>query len=403
MPAPRPRVPARACLRALACAACLALAGCGGDGGPGPVPKLGREGGEGEAAESLGFPAFATKNTTRVGGADEVADAAGVARAVYPVRGGSERPAAVAVVNRYHWQAGIAAAVLMSEPLRAPILLSGGSGVPAATREAIEALQPPGSSRARDAQVIRVGEAASPFGFRATPIEGRDPASLAAAVDRFQARASGRRSRRVVVVSQDAAAFAMPAAGWAAKAGDPVLFVRRNSVPAATRAALRRRRNAAVYVLGPPSVISARTVSALRRLAPVVRRISAPGPADPVESSIAFARYFDGSFGWNVNDPGHGLVVASASRPADAAAAAALSASGSFGPLLVTDQAGRLPAPLEQFLLDIKPGYRDDPSRAVYNHVWLIGDEQAIEIGAQAHIDELAEVAKIGAGRATVP
>ena len=31
-------------------------------------------------AEDLGFPAFATKNTTRVGGSDPVANAAGVAR-----------------------------------------------------------------------------------------------------------------------------------------------------------------------------------------------------------------------------------------------------------------------------------------------------------------------------------
>ena len=56
--------------------------------------------------------------------------------------------------------------------------------------------------------------------------------------------------------------------------------------------------------------------------------------ADPVANAIAFARFSDGSFGWNVVDPGHGLVFATTQRPLDAAAAAPLSASGTYGPLL---------------------------------------------------------------------
>ena len=37
-----------------------------------------------EAAADLGFPLIATKNTTRVGGGDAIADVAGVASAVWP-------------------------------------------------------------------------------------------------------------------------------------------------------------------------------------------------------------------------------------------------------------------------------------------------------------------------------
>ena len=43
----------------------------------------------------------------------------------------------------------------------------------------------------------------------------------------------------------------MPAAAWAARSGDPVLFTGRNQVPSATLAALRRHAAATVYVLGP--------------------------------------------------------------------------------------------------------------------------------------------------------
>jgi hypothetical protein len=88
-------------------------------------------------------------------------------------------------------------------------------------------------------------------------------------------------------------------------------------------------------------------------------------------------------------------VVANADRTLDAAAGAILSASGKYGPLLLVEDADALPRPLENFLLDIQPGYRFDPVRGVYNHVWLLGDESAISVAVQARIDELAEIVRI--------
>jgi hypothetical protein len=117
-----------------------------------------------------------------------------------------------------------------------------------------------------------------------------------------------------------------------------------------------------------------------------------------VQNAIEFARQSDATFGWNINDPGHGLVIANTSRPLDAAAAATLSASGKWGPLLLLESPGALPPDLRSFLLDIKPGFQDDPTRAVYNHVWLIGDTSAIGAKVQADVDELSEVAEVGPG-----
>jgi hypothetical protein len=148
-------------------------------------------------------------------------------------------------------------------------------------------------------------------------------------------------------------------------------------------------------VLGPESAISAKTFDAVERLAPNARRVSAD---EPTESSIAFARYADGSFGWNINDPGHGFVVLSSASPIDAAIAAPLSASGSWGPQLVVDDGATVPAALRGYLLDLKPGYDEDPTRAVYNHIWLIGDREALSVGFQAQLDELAEAAPIRSG-----
>jgi hypothetical protein len=87
------------------------------------------------------------------------------------------------------------------------------------------------------------------------------------------------------------------------------------------------------------------------------------------------------------------MELANSDRPLDAAAAASLASSGQWGPLLVTDTADALPPELRSFLLDIKPGYATDPTRAVYNHIWLMGDATAIGGQVQAEVDELAELA----------
>ena len=147
-------------------------------------------------------------------------------------------------------------------------------------------------------------------------------------------------------------------------------------------------------MLGPESVISKDVVQQVGRVSASVQRVGATGA---VQNALLFARYSDGSFGWNINDPGHGMELANANRPLDAAAAASLASSGKWGPLLITDTADALPPELRSFLLDIKPGYETDPTRAVYNHIWLMGDATAIGGQVQAEVDELAELAQIGA------
>jgi hypothetical protein len=376
----------------------LALAalasGCGSAPKRLDTPQIGRAGDEPNAPQQLGFPAFATKNTTRVGGADPVADAAAVARAVYPGGGTgatASRPRVVVLADERIWQAGLAAAVLMSAPLRAPLLLSDGGDLPAASKDALDALAPTGASELGGAQVVRVGDAPAPGGYRSTSVPGNDPSALAAAIDRLQSAAVGHASRAVVLASVDEPAFAMPAAGWAAKTGNPLLFVARSTIPGPTFAALQAHRRPRIYLLAPPRAVDASVETALRGIG-TVTRISAP---DPVRSAIAFARLRDGLDGWGIDDPGHGLVIANSHRTLDAAAAAPLSASGTYGPLLLIDDADTLPLPVGQFLLDIQPGYTRDPARGVYNRAWLMGDESAISLAVQSRIDSLLEIAPI--------
>ncbi|MDX6639076.1 MAG: hypothetical protein QOF12_87 [Solirubrobacteraceae bacterium] len=388
--------------RCTACALLLALAasGCGKSAGPvSGLPPTASKSGEPATATALGFPVFATKNTTRVGGADPAADAAGVAQAVYPSVTAADRPHAVALVDGRDWRTALAASVLMAPPIRAPVLLGDGTDLPAATASALQALAPSGSDPAGGAQVVRIGNVARPSGLKTTDLVGADPFALARAIDAFQAAARGSTAASVVVASADDPGFAMPAAAWAAKSGDPILFTHRDSLPEPTRVALAAHRQPHIYVLGPSTVISASVTKALRRLGTVIR-IEA---RTPQSNAVAFARYIDSSFGWGVVDPGHGLVFASPRRPTDAAAAAALSASGTYGPLLLVGDHGDLPHSVANYLLDIQPGYSRDPTRGVYNHGWIVGDDGAVSIAAQAQIDSDLEIAPTGNSVASQP
>lgn len=375
------------------------LGGGSGDGeaprAPAPVveaPGAGEETSE-QTASELGFPAFATANTTRVGGADPAATAAAVALAAYPAARAGQRPDAVTLVGGADWRGAIAAAVLMAPPVGAPPLLSDADELPEASAEALASLDPRGSRETGGAQVFALGAATAPPGdLRLNRVRAGGSAG-AAAIMALREKLVGEPPAHIVVAPAAEPAFAMPAAAWAARSGDPVLFSGRDDLDKPTARALRANPGVPVYVLGPSSAISSNAVRQIGRIVKQVRRVSGE---DPVANAIELARYADGDFGWNVNDPGHGFVIARAGEPLEAAAASPLSASGTWGPLLLSDDAATLPAALRGYLLDVKPGYTTDPTRAFYNHVWVIGDQEAIDVNQQAEIDELAALAKIG-------
>ena len=373
------------------------LAGCSTGDDESRPPQLGVEAEDEEAAEKLGFPSTATRNTVRVGGSDAASDAAGVAGALYPATGDSDRPTAVVLVDQDDWATGIAASVLAGRPIGAPILLTDGDQLPAVTEDVLKRLDPKGSDLSRDAQVIRVGpDTARPDDFKTALIEGDSPFERAAAIDRFFSAARARPSNDVVLYSAERAEFAMPVASWAARSGDAALPVRRDTIPAPIVRALREHERPNVFVVGPERVISKKVMDQLRkeRLARDVNRIEGP---NPVENAIAFTRYEKGDFGWGVVVPGYNFSVASTTRPSDAAGAAALATRGVFAPLLLTDDPERLPTQLEEYFLSVQPGYEDDPGQAVYNRAWILGDDQAISVDQQAQIDQLTELIPVQA------
>ena len=350
----------------------------------------------------LGFPLVATKNTTRVAGNNAVENAAAVALAVFPSGVAGTHPGAVTLAPYDDWQAALAASSLMAAPFRAPVLLSGPGSLPRATQAALSALAPTGDRAEGGTQVFAVGDVPS-TGLKTGAIPGTDPFTAAAAIDAYEAKARGRASVNVIIVSADSPAFAIPAAGYAAESGEPILFVHSGSIPAATQTALATHHQPHIYILGPTSAVSDTVASQLAHYG-TVKRIQG---GDPAANSVAFAAYRDPacpsgqpcahiphSFGWAIRSPGHAYVLINAADPLDAAAASALSSSGGYGPQLVMLDPNTLPSSvLAYFQNYATPGYTSEgPTAAVYNHAWLIGDTSAISNAVQSQVDSLLEV-----------
>jgi hypothetical protein len=403
----------------------VAISGCGkGTHSEGGAAAAGGQVGKAPATKG-GVVGVSTKNTTRLGGAEPAEDAAAVAQAVYPGFTPATRPQAVVVVDEANWPAALAASVLAGAPLGAPLLYADGGELPATSERALEAMHPFGASALGGAQAIEIGTSAVPRGYKVKSLAGGDTgggsgapqpasgagsgssgeqaASAAVEVMNLLRGASGRAVHDVLVVASDAPqALQMPAGALAAESGAPILFVTSSGVPQATRTALKGLEHPTIYVIAPTTLHSG-PYATLARLGTVVHVTGDAGPGegmahasnDPVENAISISRFSQGSFGWGIHEAGHGLVFANVARPLDAPAAAALSAHGDYGPLLLLSHSASVPAPLTHYLSDIEPGYTAaiPPVREVYNHGWLIGDESAISALAQAELDTVLEIA----------
>jgi hypothetical protein len=344
---------------------------------------------------AAGTAATATRNTTRLGGAGAVADAAAVARAAYPGLTADTRPQAVAIADVNNWPEALVASSLASAPLGAPLLYAEGHTLPRASELALRAMQPTGASALGGAQLLLLGSSIeAPAGYRARGIAPTDAYSLAASVAKLLSIARGTNPRQVIVVAADGPpSLAMPAAGLAAQSGAPILLVTSSGVPAATAGELESLDRPSIYTVGS-TAIGERTLAELQRFGSVTRAEAHVGEdATPAGNAIAVARFADGSFGWGVREPGHGLAFANATRPFDAPAAAILSATGDYAPLLLLDDATGVPRVLSSYLSDIRPASpQSQPVKGVYNHGWLIGDERAISASTQAELDAALEI-----------
>ena len=380
-----------------------------------------------------------TMYTTRLFGSTPAEEAVSVTRHTYPaatavaapdeVSRAPDRPWAVILVDPSDEVAGISAAELIHFPDNAPVLFTANGGLPAVTRAELARLHPVGVQRGGGVQVFAVGKAVSGgiakdvggMGFKVRSITGDNPFALADAIDAAYgqiqdpdtgvptmmtgAAGGGNNVQDVFVGAVQDPAMMLPAAEWASHMPVGILWVdnTRDALPPETVDALKRRHgHADIYVMGGAQAVPVGLFRALGAYGNVARVTNDDGIASnpplvdtPDAQSVAFARMWDpvGLMGWNITGPGHGFILVNADDWQGAVAAAVMSGIGFHAPLLLTESATALPAPVASYLSIVRPNFLVTPAQGPYNMVYVIGDYGKVSWSLQNEVNDGQEMA----------
>jgi hypothetical protein len=181
-----------------------------------------------------------------------------------------------------------------------------------------------------------------------------------------------------------------------------LFWVNRNSVPQATIDALKRRNGQArIYLFGGTQQISATVARQLSQYGTVMRvtndddtDFNAPPKNTAVDTAIAFSKMWDvsGQVGWKITGPGHGFTIANIKDWQGAVASAPLSHLGFHSPLLLTDNADKLPPELDGYYQSVAPTFLTSPDDGPYNMHYVMGSWDQITWPVQARIDFISEM-----------
>jgi hypothetical protein len=156
-----------------------------------------------------------------------------------------------------------------------------------------------------------------------------------------------------------------------------------------------------MYLFGGPEQISPTVAKELAKYGTVIRvtnddnmAFNADPKDNPVDTAIAFAKMWDpaGQVGWKITGPGHGFTLVNADDWQGAVASAPLSHLGFHAPLLFTDSATKLPAPVDGYLSSVAPTYLASPADGPYNMTFVLGSWSQISWPLQAHVDYISEM-----------
>ncbi len=381
---------------ALMAAAALLAAGCGSasDAGSRRAPQQ-------TAQDPSRLPPAGAqfgRNVVRVPGLSPADVAGAAALAAYPPDRGV-RPTGLVLTQDTAWRELLVSAQLAAAPVNAAILPIKRDYLPTATSDLVGRLHPTGFKKAHGLQALVLGAAGRDVfadlqdaGLKLSQLKAASSDRLAEKLVPYRAGFAGHISSTIVIASSADPAYALPAAAWSAFSGDTVALVGRRSIPASTRRVLAQRpklrlEKPTMYVVAPPSVVSARVADQLRAYG-TVKRIAGRTPA---EVSVALARYRDArtGFGWGVRHAPASVSLVDARDWADGAGALMFAARGPRAPVLVLDRPDALPPAIERYIADLSGS---EPSQA-----FAFGGERAIATSVLAKLDALLAAGATGA------
>ena len=328
------------------------------------------------------------RSVVRVGGLSPSDVAGAAALAMFSTH---EPPTGWVLARSDDWRDSVLAAQFAAGPVYAGLLAVDRGYLPTAATDVLRRIRPRAFPKAQGLEGLVVGGASTglfgdvdQLGLKVSLLRAGTPAELALQTVPYRGGFSGAYSDSIMIVSNADRDYALPAAAWSAYSGDSMAFVDRDAIPQATRDLLVQRRKLridqpSIYIVGPPSVVSDRVAAQLRAYGPV-KRI---GGATPADVSVAFARYHDPAtgFGWGIKDGPTSVSLVDRRQWGNAIGAFAFAARGPQAPLLLLDDADRLPASVE--------GYLDDLGRRGNGEAYAFGDEKSVSTAVLRHVDAI--------------
>jgi hypothetical protein len=372
---------------------------------------------------------IATKTTTRLYGGDPFQEAVSITQHIWPSAlpenapgendNDPDRPWGITLVTPDDPLTAITATPLVHFPNDAPILYVTKNGIPKVTADEIKRLGDTGISRYHNVDAFLVGAAANgaverqlkAMGLKYAAVTAPNVPALANTVDKLYGSIQnpdtgvptmGGNMNNVVIGSMQDYKYVLPATHWAAHMATGLFWVNRNSVPAATIDALKRRGGKVnIYLFGGPQQISSKVAGQLAQYGSVSRvtnddnvAFNADPKDNPVDTAIAFAKMWDpsGEFGWKITGPGHGFTLVNENDWQGAVASAPLSHLGFHAPLLMTDSSGTLPPELQAYYSSVAPTFVTTPADGPYNMSYFIGSWKQLSWPLEAHVDYISEM-----------
>lgn len=290
-----------------------------------------------------------------------------------------------------NYQDGLIGSPLIHFPRNGPVLLIPPDRLAPVVAQEIIRLNPSGQHS--PAQVLTIGSLSpmvdvevTRLGFTVCRINGGNPAATAAMIWDFIGP-----KENVILTSGEMFEEALPAGGWAAHHGDPILLTCRDQLPRDTAKAIQEKQPD-VYILGSCRTISERVETLVRELTcGFVDRI---GGMNPFEVSVNFTRYQSPTkkFGWGIRERrGWSFRFSRYDDWTSAVNGNPLSHMGKHSPLLLIDPQS-IPPAVKEYLLSVNPVHQEP--EPPFMHGFIVGINGTILCPVQLELDSLLETVR---------
>jgi len=329
-----------------------------------------------------------TLNTTRICGNNPVDTAVKVSKIGFAAM----KPNAVILVNKNEVFDGIAAAPLVHHPINAPLLFTDGIALSRETLSEIRRLSPKGYNSIHVFLVGNISKNVSLTlnlcGFRTFQIAGNNHFETACKIPDLR-----NEFENILIVSGEDYSEGIMASYWSAHHGDPILFVRRNSVPDCTLESIKKMHDINAYIIGSVKTISEdveKTLAGMKN----IKHIDRIDGVTPFDIAVDFAEYKDSEteFGWGRDyKEGHAFTFGSIHQPMDIIAGVIFAHMGKHTPLLLIEN-DKVPAVVEKYIKSVKAMPPNNMPRPPFMHGFILGDISNISYTAQLMLEDALSI-----------